>query len=94
MDGINEGRRGLFLTNLEVAEQIFSVPVEQREALLLKLTAQKKAEYLGHTTKTGPELAIDCIKQGVNAKSFCNNKTPLTVTKKSDKLLVKKKPPV
>ncbi len=71
--------RGLFLTNLDIAEQIFSVPVEEREALLLKLTAQNKAEFLGSTDKTGPELATELIKKGVRAKSY--NKPPITVKK-------------
>lgn len=61
---------GLFLVTLEIMEQVYSVPVSQREALLIKLMKEKKAEYLGHTDKTGPEIAIELIKKGVKAKAL------------------------
>ncbi len=65
-----DNNRGLFLITLEIMEQIYSVPVEQREALLLKLAKEHKAEFLGSTDKTAPELATELIKKGVRAKSY------------------------
>ncbi len=97
MDDIKDGMRGLFLVNLEIMEKVFSVPVEEREALLLKLTTEHQATYLGHTDKTAPELATECLKAGIKAKSYVsgrNKKKDLTITEKSDKLLETKKPPM
>ncbi len=96
MPDINKSR-GLFLTSLEMAEKIFSVPIEEREALLRQMAQDNKAEYIGHTDKSGPELATELIKKGVKAQSFghaANNKKPLTITSSPDKLLETKKPPM
>lgn len=62
--------RGLFLMTLDIAEQVFSVPIAEREALLLKLLEEKKAQFIGTTDKTAPELATDLIKSGVKARSY------------------------
>jgi hypothetical protein len=73
---------GLFLTNLDIVEQLFSVSVAEREALLIRLAKENKAAYLGHTDKSAPELATECIKKGIKAQSFVkgkaldNNKNP------------------
>lgn len=70
--------QGAFLITLDIMEQVYSVPVEQRMSLLLKLTKEKKAKFLGTTDKTAPELATEFIKKGVKAQSFVagrNNKT-------------------
>ncbi len=75
-DDTNKNSRGMFMMNLEIAEQLFSVPVEEREALLLKLFKENKTEYLGSTDKSTPELATELIKKGINAQSFITGKKP------------------
>lgn len=63
--------------NLEMAEKLFSVPVEERDALLIQMAKEQKAEFLGNTDLTGPELATDLIKQGVKARSYTSGKKGL-----------------
>lgn len=60
----------------QILEAIFSVPVNEREALLVKLLKDPSKAYLGTTDKSGPELAIEMIKKGVRAKSYGNEKRP------------------
>ena len=85
-------RRGMFLMTAEIAEKIFSVPVEEREALLAKLVIEQQAEFIGTTEKDAPELATDLIRAGYRAKSYVKGKgkkeapVPLTKPPKSDKL--------
>lgn len=74
-DNAPKPQRGLFLAlDLDILEQIYSVPVDQREALLIKLTQEKKAEFIGTTDLTGPEIATELIKKGVKAKSYGHHK--------------------
>lgn len=68
--------RHLWLVDLEILEKVYSVPVNEREALLVKLLQERgllQSNYLGHTTKTAPEIATECIKKGIRAKSYNNN---------------------
>lgn len=57
-------------TKWELLEAVFKLPPEQREEFLLKALKDKKAVYLGSTTKSAPELASECIKRGIKAKSY------------------------
>ncbi len=57
-------------TQLELLEQMFKLPPEEREAFLNKAVKDKKAVYLGSTDKSAPELATEFIKKGVRAKSY------------------------
>lgn len=75
--------RGAFLLTLDMAEKLFSVPVEQREALLVQMAKDHEAEFLGVTDKAAPEIATDLIKAGIKAKSFVKGKA-LTESPKSD----------
>lgn len=54
----------------KILEEAFNLPPEEREAYLINKLKEKKVEYLGYTDKTAPELATDCIKKGIRAKSF------------------------
>lgn len=81
--------RGAFLLTLEMAEKLYSVPVEQREALLAQMVKDHNAQFLGVTDKTEPELAIDCIKAGIRAKSYVSKKS-LTKLNESDKIVIEK----
>lgn len=82
MDAINN----VWLVTLEIMEQVYSVPIDEREALLSKLVAEGKGTHLGTTNKTAPELATDMIKQGVKARSYVAPKKDLTKRHKSDNL--------
>ena len=53
-----------------ILEAVFSVPVPEREALLMKLLKDPAKAFLGTTDKTAPELAVEFIKKGVNARSY------------------------
>lgn len=57
-------------TKLEILEEMFKLPVEEREAFLMKAVEEKKAVYLGATDKSAPELATEFIKHGIRAKSY------------------------
>ena len=73
MDPKNPDSRALFLVDLDILEKVYSVPVNEREALLIALLKEKgrlEEAYLGHTDKTGPELATELIKKGIKAKSY------------------------
>lgn len=67
-------KRGLVMFNSDdqwdIIEAIYALPLDQREAFLAKRVEEKKAVFLGVTDKTIPELAIEAIKKGFNAKSF------------------------
>ena len=69
--------RVAFLMDVDTLEEFYNrcldedaVTVEQKNAVLLKLMQEKKAEMLGTTDKTAPELATEFIKKGINAKSY------------------------
>jgi len=55
-------------------EECFSLPVEQRLEWLAKQVEKRKAEHLGTTDKSIPELAIDLIKKGVRVKTYVKGK--------------------
>lgn len=67
---MEDTKHGLVLVTLDMVEQLYSLPVEEREAALAKMVKERKAQYLGHTDKTAPELAVDLIKHGVKTKSY------------------------
>lgn len=54
----------------ELLEKVFSLPVEERMAYLMKQVEDKKADFLGYTDRSLPELATELIKKGVKARSF------------------------
>ena len=64
----------VFLLNFkdqwDIIEEAFSLPVEERYAFILKKAAEKKAEYLGSTEKSIPELSIEMIKKGLKPRSY------------------------
>lgn len=62
--------RQAFLLTLEMAERLYSVPVSEREALLLQMVKDHEAQYIGSTDKSNPELATELIKSGIRAKSY------------------------
>lgn len=89
-------KRGAFLVTLDLAEKLFSLPVSEREAYLVKMAQEKQATFLGVTDKTPPELATEFIKKGIKAQSFitgADKKKDLTITKRADRLLEEKEAP-
>lgn len=44
--------------------------LEEKNMVLMELFAEKKATYVGHTNKSGPELAVELIKKGIKAQSI------------------------
>ena len=65
---------GVFFLSSEdqwnIIEEAFSLPVEERAAFMIKKAAEKKALYLGCTDKSITDLATECIKKGIKAKSY------------------------
>lgn len=78
MGDINEKVvKSAFLLSLDTLEEFYTrclaakaVTEAQKTDILVQLMKEKKAEYIGDTDKTGPELAIELIKKGVKAKSI------------------------
>lgn len=73
--------RQAFLMNLDTLEEFFvrvgqlkKDTVEAREKILRDLLKERKAEYMGQTNKTAPELATELIKKGIRAKSYIKSK--------------------
>ncbi len=62
-------------------EALFSLPVEKRMEWLLQQAEKKRVLHLGTTDKTAPELATECIKKGIKAKSYVAPKKTLTKEK-------------
>jgi hypothetical protein len=63
----------------KLLEELFSLPPDKRLEWMIKNAQEKKIGLLGHTDKTGPEIATELIKRGVKAKSYITGKKkPLT----------------
>jgi hypothetical protein len=62
---------------MEVYKAMFDLPPAERTDFLFKAVAAGKGQILGVTDMTGPELAIELIKKGINAKSYTCKEPPI-----------------
>jgi hypothetical protein len=58
----------------ELIEQYAVIPLSDRLNWLAEQVDKKKIVILGETEKTASELATDCIKKGVKARSYTDGK--------------------
>ena len=55
---------------IEVLEEMMKLPVDKRDEFLREQVKLGKAEYIGSTNLTAPELATEFIKKGIKAQSI------------------------